>query len=320
MAQPANSQSTYKAVGNREDLDDLVAEVSPDDNPLTNNIGDGAADGKYTEWQKYALSDATDENAVIEGDDAVTDAPEQRERVGNYCQLADKVARVTSTQEAVETAGVASEMDFQVAAKTRVLMNDIEKQMLSNKPSVAGSDTVARQSAGFESWIETNENRGVGGSAGGFASGIVGAPTDGTQRPFTETILKDVMKQRADAGNSNKMIQLYMGSHVKTVASTFTGISEQRTDTGKKAVHIIGAADYYLSDFGEIAFIYSQFIRPRTALFVDPDMVSQRKLQGFTSEDLAKTGHTQRKMISCEYTLRVDNEAAHGVAADLAAS
>lgn len=320
MAQPANSQSTYKAVGNREDLKDLVSSISPDDTPFTNNIGKSKAKGKYVEWQTHTLAAAVDDNATIEGDDATTDAPENRVRVGNYCQLADKVARVTSSQEAVETAGVASEMDFEVVNKTTELMTDMEKQMLSNRPSVAGSDSIARQSAGVESWIQSNANRGAGGADGGFSAGIVGAPTDGTQRAFTEAILKDVMKQRADNGNSQKTVQLYMGSHVKTVASGFAGISEQRSDTAGKAAKVIGASDMYLSDFGWVAHIYSQFIRPRTALFIDPDKVSVATLQDFNAVDLAKTGHTERKMISKEYTLRVDNEKALGVAADLLTS
>ena len=325
MAQPTNSFSSYDAVGNRESLADVIYDWSLDETPFMSNIGRGSAKAKYQEWQTDALASAVDTNAVIEGDDATLDASTATVRPGNYTQISDKTAVVTGTQEVVEKAGRASEMDYQVAKKSRELKTDIEKQMLSNKPSVAGNDTTARQSAGFESWITTNADRGSGGADGGFAAsvgGIVDAPTDGTQRAFTETILKNVMKQRADSGATSKTTQLYMGSHVKTVASGFVGIADLRSDTGKAAANIIGAADMYLSDFGWVAFIYSPFSRPRSALFVDPDMVTMLTMKGrdFAMWDLNKTGDSEKKQILTEYTLKVYNEKAHGVAADLLTS
>ena len=104
---------------------------------------------------------------------------------------------------------------------------------------------------------------------------------------------------------------------VKTVASTFTGIAGQRNDSNNKAAKIVGAADMYLSDFGWVAFIYSQHVRGRSALFVDPDMVSMDVLRDFHTAPLARTGDTDRKQILVEYTLKVNNEKAHGIAADL---
>lgn len=321
MPQPTSTFSSYDAKGNRESLADVIYDWSQDETPFMSNIGKGTAKAKYEEWQTDVLASAIDTNAVIEGDEATLDASVATVRPGNYTQIADKTAVVTGTQEVVDKAGRSSEMDYQVAKKSRELKTDIEKQMLSNKASVAGDDSTPRQSAGFESWIVTNDDRGAGGSSTGFGAGIVAAPVDGSPtRAFTESILKNVMKQRADSGATSKTTQLYMGSHVKTVASTFTGISDQRSDTKGGAANIIGAADMYLSDFGWVAFIYSPFSRGRTACFVDPDMVSMLTLKGrdFITWDLAKTGDTMKKQILTEYTLKVNNEKAHGVAADLA--
>jgi len=321
MAQPTNTFSTYDAVGNREDLSDVVSEISLDETPFTENIGRSNVSATYHEWQTDQLAAAVDDNAVIEGDDATLDVSAPTTRIGNYTQIADKTAVVSGAQEKVISAGNAAKMDYQVAKKLRELKNDVEKQMLSNKASVAGNDTTPRQSGGMESWLTSNDDRGATGADGGFSGGIVAAPTDGTQRAFSETILKNVMKKRADSGAStNGTVQLYMGSHVKTVASGFDGIANNRRETGDKPATIIGAADMYLSDFGWVAMIYSQHIRQRTALFVDPDMVDMGILRDYQSWDLAKTGDTDKKQILVEYTLCVKNEKAHGVAADLSTS
>jgi len=321
MAQPADTFSSYDGIGNKEDLSEFIYDWSPDETPFMSNIGRGKATGTKHEWQTDVLTAASDANAVIEGDDATTDALTPTVRPFNRTQISDKVARVTGTQEVVDKAGRASEMDYQVAKQTRELKTDVEKQMLSNKAMVDGNDTTARQSAGFESWIVTNDDRGSGGASTGFSSGAIAAPTDsGSPRAFTETILKNVMKARADSGAGQKMTQLYMGSHNKTVASGFVGISDQRSDTGGKAANIIGAADMYLSDFGWVAFIFSQHCRTRSASFVDPDMIAMDVLRDFHTAPLARTGDTDRKQILVEYTLKVNNEKAHGIAADLTTS
>lgn len=320
MTQPTNTFSSYDAGANREDLSDVVSLISPEETVFTSNIGKGKASATYHEWTIDALAAAVDTNAVIEGDEATMDAITALSKVGNYTQISDKTATVSGTQNVVDTVANAERMDYQVAKKLRELKTDVEKQMLSNKASVAGNDTTARQSAGMESWITTNDDRGATGSDGGFSSGIVAAPGEGTQRAFTETILKNVQKKRADAGNTNKEIMCFLGSHNKTVASGFTGVADNRRETKDAAAKIIGAADFYLSDFGWVAFTYSQFCRARTALFVDPDMVSMDVLRDYQSWDLAKTGDTMKKQIVVEYTLKVNNEKAHGVAADLTTS
>lgn len=322
MAQPAETFSSYDAVGNREDLSDIIYDWSPDETVFMSNIGTSNAKAKRHDWQTDVLTAASATNAVIEGDDAITDASTPTVRPQNYTQISDKVARVTGTQEVVDKAGRGSEMDYQVAKRSRELKTDVEKQMLSNTASVIGDDTTARVSGGMAAWVETNSDRGATGTDGGYntGTGVVDAAGNGTQRAFSETILKNVMKARADAGASQKTTQLYMGSHVKTVASGFPGIAAQRNQSNDKAAKIVGAADMYLSDFGWVAFIYSQHIAARDALFVDPDMVSMAILRDFHSADLARTGDTMRKQILVEYTLKVNNEKAHGVAADLSTS
>jgi len=316
MAQPTNTYDTYAAAGLREDLSDVIYRIDPTDVPFTSNIGRSKASAKYHEWQIQNLAAARDDNARIEGDDATNTQVTPAIRVGNRTQISDKVAQVTGTLEAVDKAGRDSEMEYQVLLKGLELKRDVEKQMLSNKPSVAGSSTTASQSAGFESWLTSNVSRGTGGLSGGFSGGVVNAPTDGTARTFTETLLKSVLA--SCFSNGGKPTMLMLGPSQKQVFSGFTGIAVNRREVkGKDQGVIIGAADVYVSDFGTLNVVPNIFQRNRSALVVDPRMVKMATLRPMRNWALAKTGDTERRQVLIEYTLEVCNEAAHGIVADL---
>src|SRR5690625_4510623 len=158
MAQPSNTFSSYDAVGNREDLSDIIYDISPDATPLLSAIGKNKARGSLHEWQTDALAAADADNAQIEGDEAVTDASAPTTRLNNYTQISSKVARVTGTQESVDKAGRRSEMAYQMAKRMKEIKTDVEARLLSNKAKVAGTDLVARQAAGLQTWIVDNLN------------------------------------------------------------------------------------------------------------------------------------------------------------------
>lgn len=321
MAIPANSFQTYQAIGIREDLSDVISRIDPTEVPFTSNIGRGKATATRHDWQIQTLASATDANAGIEGDDATTDAAVPTSRVWNYTQIADKVAQVTGTNRAVDAAGRDDEMEYQVLLKGLELRRDIEKQMTSAKASAAGASGTARVSAGFESWLTSNVSLGTSGVATGFSSGtgLVAAPTDGTQRTFTEALVKDVV--RSAYTNGGRPTMLMVGPFNKQTFSGFSGIAQLRRDApGAKAATIIGSADVYVSDFGNLNVVPNIFSRDRTALAIDPKMVKMVSLRPMKNWELAKTGDTTRRQVLCEYTLQVINQAAHGKVADLLTS
>lgn len=317
MALPTNAATTYANVGIREDLSDIIYRVAPEETPFTNNIGRTKATATFHEWQTEDLAAAADDNAVLEGDDATLDAANIPARIGNRTQISDKTAVVTGTNDAVNKAGRDTEMARQVMLKGMELARDIEKQMLSNKPSVAGAAGTPRQSAGMESWIVSNASRGAGGSGGGFSGGVVAAPTDGTQRAFTETLLKVGHLAAFNAGG--KPNQLYMGGTQKQAFSGFAGIAVNRIDNGGNSqVNIVGAADVYVGDFGRLTAIPHPYgMRARTVLGIDPGRVKKATLRGMRNWDLGKSGDTTKRQMLEEYTLQCDNEKAHFVIADL---
>lgn len=318
MAVPSGTTQTYQVVGRREDLTDVIHDVTPTETPFMSAIGKGKADNTFHEWQTDALAAASASNAVIEGDDPANDAITATVRLGNYTQLSDKVIQVSSTQRAANNAGRGDELSYQLMKRGKELKRDIESSLTSNNASVAGAAGVARQSAGFEAWIQTNDSRGAGGANTAFAGGIQAAATDGTQRVYTETLLKDVLQLCWENGGDPSLVMV--GAFNKKVMSGFTGVADQVRDTGNKRATIIGAADVYVSDFGQLDIVANRFSRSRSALVVDPSMWKLAYYQRFKTEDLAKTGHSDRKMLSVEYTLEACNEKASGCVADLTTS
>jgi hypothetical protein len=321
MAQPSNTFSTYDAKGIREDLSDIIYRVDPVEVPFQSNIGRSKAKQSRHEWQIQTLASATNANAVIQGDDATTDAATATVRVSNLCQISDKVASVTGTNEAVDKAGRDSEMAYQVLLKGLELRRDIEMRLTSNKASVVGGNTTAAECAGFEAWITSNVSRGTSGASGGFSAttNLVAAATDGTQRAFTEAMLKTVMQSSfSNAGMVARPTILQLGPYNKGVFSGFTGIADIRKDVGGKSqAVIVGAADVYVSNFGNLNVVPSVFQRDRTAMFYNPKYIKLSTLRPMKNWELAKTGDTQRRQILMEYTLEMCNEAACGVVADL---
>ncbi|TFI59108.1 head protein [Sphingomonas parva] len=316
MAVPINTTKTYDVAGRREDLTDVIHDVSPTDTPFMTAIGKGSASHTNHEWQTDALAPADGDNAVLEGDDAANDAAAATVRLGNYTQLMDKVIQVSSSQRAADNAGRGDELSYQLMKRSKELKRDMETRLTGNYPSVAGNAGAARKCAGFEAWIQSNDSRGVGGASTAFAGGLQAAATDGAARPFTEQLLLDVMQSCWNEGGEPRLV--LVGGFNKRAASTFSGIATQyRENSGQKKATIVAAADVYVTDFGTVNIVASRFSRPRSALVVDPGMWKLCYYQRFRTEDLAKTGHSERKMLSVEFTLEACNEKSSGVVADL---
>ena len=333
MTAPAGTMQTYQQVGIREQLADMIYDISPTETPFLSNAKRGKATNRKAEWQLDALADANGDNKTIEGDDATTDTAVATTRLNNYTQLMDKVVRTSSTADAVSTAGRKKELSYQITKRSKELKRDMEARLTGNYASTAGVAASARELGGLESWYATNVNRGsnasaeTNGASGGFSSttGVTVAATDASataQRTFTEALLKDVIRQCWDSGGDPTMVMV--GGFNKQKASAFSGIASLYRDTnGKnsaKQISIIGGADLYISDFGEHKIVPNRFSRARTAHVLDMDYWEVQYLQPFKIEPLAKTGHSERRMISVEFTLCSKNEAASGVVADLTTS
>lgn len=323
MTQPTNTFDSYDAVGNREDLQDKIYMVSPEKTPIVSAIRRFKASNRLHEWQRDSLASPNKDNAVVEGDDRTGTALTATGRVANTVQLFDKVAVVSSTQEKTKSAGRSSEMKYQVSKKMVELKRDLEAMVLSDNVAVAGDSSTARKSAGLGAMIYSNVSHGGAGATPAHTSGLAtAAQTAGTNRAFTETLLKTVLQSIfTNSGEMPTIISL-TPSH-KGTFSGFAGIAANRFNVGKgKQGVIIGGADVYMSDFGELTVVpnYVQATaNANTAFILNPEYAGIAYLGGFKSEPLAKTGHTEKELVSVEACLVVTSETAHGKVANLTA-
>ena len=307
--------NAHTAIGQREDLTDVIYNISPTEVPFMSSIGKTKATAVYHEWQTDSLAAATTANAAVEGADASDATLSPTTRLGNYTQILQKTIKVSGTLDTVNKAGRKSEKAYQLAKASQELKRDLETIMLANQGRDAGSsNSTARKMGSLLSWIKTNTSFG----ATGADPTTIGVSTrsDGTQRTFTEALLKTVVAEVFDSGGMPTV--LMVGSSGKQKVSSFSGIGATRFNvTGAKPSTIIGAADLYVSDFGNLAVVPSRFMRTRDALVLDPEYAAVAYLRPFQTNELAKAGDSDKTQLLVECTLEIKNEAAHGIVADL---
>ena len=308
---------TYTAIGQREDLSDVIYNISPTDTPFMSSVGKTKATSVYHEWQTDSLA-AAQLNVAVEGATASDATMSPTTRVGNRCQISQKTIKISNTLQAVDKAGRKSEKAYQLAKASAEIKRDMELTLMSNQVATNGNSTTARALGGMQAWLSTNYSGGTSGVAG---SGGTTARTNGTNRTFTEAMLQSVVKSVYTAGGNPKILMV-TPTHKQTVSS-FAGIAAQRYMAPSNApTTIIGAADVYLSDFGSLAVVPSRFLNSTNsaddcAFVLDPDMAAVAYLRPFQTNELAVTGDNESTQLLAEFTLEVKNEAAHGIVADL---
>jgi len=308
----------YTAIGAREDLTDVIYDISPTDTPIMSTIGKTKATSVTHEWQTDSLAAATTANALVEGASASEGTITPTTRLANLTQIVGKTVMVSGTLLASDLAGRKSEMAYQLAKASAEIKRDIETIITANQGQTAGSSgSSARKLGSLLSYIKTNTSKN-GTSLTGVDPTTLGVSTrtDGTTRAFTETILKDVIAKVFASGGTPSA--LFVSPAQKQVVSGFTGLAAQRyqVPTSGQAT-ILAGADLYQSDFGVLQIVPNRFMRTRDALILDPEYAALAYLRPFQTNDIAKVGDADKKQILAELTLEVRNEAAHGGAFDL---
>jgi hypothetical protein len=318
VAKINNTFVTADAKGIREDLSDLIEDISPEDTPYYSNAGRGGMKQTFHEWQTDALAAAISTNALPEGDDVSTfTAVTPTVRIGAHAQIARKEFLISGTEEIVDKAGRKSEIAYQLSKKSAELKRDIEKALLEN---IADSGSDPRVTPGRLAYLKTNVDFETGGGVNPVWTTVPNdVRTDGTPRTFTETMLKTVIASAYANGASPDTVMV--GPFNKQVVSTFVGIADRVYNLNKPmTAAIIGAADVYVSDFGTLSVVPNRFQRERDAHVIDFDFVKVRFLRQFKTEKLAKTGDAEKRMILAEYMHQITEEKSQALVADLTSS
>jgi hypothetical protein len=332
MAVITDTFLTYEAKGIREDLSDLISDISPTTTPFQSNIGSRDADNTYFEWQTDSLATAS-ATPVVEGQDLSSfTAVTPTVRLGNYCQINMVDFIISGTEQRVDKAGRASEVGYQAAKAAKELKRNVEvAALLNGVGAVVGATSTARVTCGFPGWLKSNvvENTATKPSYTGSV------PTGASEvwksfdipTAFTEAMLKTTMQSCYENGGEPSI--LMVGPFNKTAVSAFTGVASSRYNVdGAEPSVIIGAADIYVSDFGNLSVVPNRFftsvidegagsLMNNWAFLIDPDEVKIADLRPYTVETLAKTGDADKRMVLREWGLQVNNEKAHGVIAGI---
>ena len=318
MAQPTNTFDSYDAVGIREDLQDVIYDISPEETPFYSACKKVKASNTYHEWQTDALRSSA-ANAHIEGDDTAAEARSATTRLGNYTQIFKNAVSIPDTDEGLKKAGRAAEIAYQTLKIAKEQKLDIEKALFDNNARVAGNSTTARELAGAPTWLVTNTSRGTGGAdAAGTGAD---AATDGTQRVFTQALFDGVMQSIWEQGGKPNTV--YLSAFQMNKALGFTGMNNQRTTIGASiggTNAVVNAVDVYVTPWGTVEFMPTRENRSRDVFIMQDDMWAVGVLRPTKNTALAKTGDSTRRQVLTELTLVCKNEKASGVVADCTTS
>lgn len=314
MTQVTGTLSKYDLTGIREDLTNTIYNIDPVETPVVSAMSRVKAKQTTHEWQKDALTAASGSNAQIEGDTFSYTAPSSTTRLTNYSQIFWKTVIVTGTARAVDTAGREDELGYQVAKMGKEIKRDIETSICANTAKVAGNDTTARVLAGIPTWVKTNSSEGTSG-ADPTGDGT-DTRTNGTQRAFTEALLKTVLQSCYTAGANPSMA--VVGAFNKQKFSEFSGNATRFDKSEDKK--LTASIDVYISDFGELKVVPCRQSRSRDCLLLDPEFLAIAELRSMTPVEPAKTSDADPRVLLTELTLEMRHEGAHGIVADLTTS
>ena len=306
MTAPTNTFSTTAAIGNREDITDIIYRISPTATPFMSMCAKTKASNTLHEWQTQDLAAAA-VNAQAEGDNAAAKSVTPTTRLNNRTQISTKTVIVSGTQRAMNPAGRKDELGYQLSLASLELKRDMEFGLTQNSVLATGP----RQSRGLVGWAGDNVDAGTGYVAPNYTTNV--AQTDGTQTAFTESRMKNVLQKCFTAGGEPDMILL--GPLAKQTFSSFTGNS-QRFDKGEDK-SLTAAVDIYISDFGTLKAMPSRFQRARDVWVLQSDKWALAYLRGFTTVELAKTGDADQRELIVEYALEARQPKASGAVVDI---
>jgi hypothetical protein len=311
MAQPSNTFDSYDSVGIREDLSDVIYNVSPEETPFYSKAKKTKAKNTLAEWQTDSLR-ASAANAHIEGDATAGEARSATTRLGNYTQIFKNAVVVPDTDEGLDKAGRAKEVAYQTLKIAKEQKLDIEKALFENNARVAGSSSAARELAGAPAWLITNTDFGSGG-ADATGDGT-DARTDGTQAAFSQARFDGVMQSIWEEGG--KPDTVYLSAFQMNKALGFTGNNNQRSAVQAGDERVIKSLAVYVTPWGTVEFMPSRENRSRDVFIMQDNMWEVAVLRPTKNVALAKTGDNTTRQVVTELTLCAKNEKANGMIAD----
>lgn len=309
MANVTGTYKTYDQVGKKEDIEDIIYDISPTLTPFTSTIGTSTASAVLHQWQQDELAVVGD-NAVLEGADAGNASADTTELKSAHTQIFSKVVQTSGTADVVEKYGRGSELQYQIAKKGKEMRRDIEHAFVGANQAggagAGGASPSARTLTSAQNQIDSSVTNANGGSGRDFLNGAT--DTAG------EDLLMDVLEKVYTAGGEPNQIQV-TPSHAVNIAGFAASAGRTRDfDTGTK---LVNAVDLYVSPFGECAVVPNRFLKSSDCLVLDTEYWSRAVLRPMQTIVLAKTGDSDKRQMLTEQTLVCENDKASGLITDL---
>lgn len=292
MPTVSGTLKTFDQVGKREDVEDIIYDISPTTTPMLSSIGTSTASATLHQWLQDELA-AVGTNANVEGADAGTASTITQTVKTANTQIFDKVVQVSGTAEAVGTYGRTSDLAYAIAKAGKEIKRDIEHSFVgAGQAGTAGNGSTARQ---------------LTSAANQIASATTN--TAGSNRTFTEALLLDVLQKCYEEGGEPNQVQV-TPSHSVTVAGFATASGRQRDfATGTT---LVNAVDVIISPFGQVSTVVNRFLNANTCLVLDTEYWSRAVLRPMQTIVLAKTGDSDKRQMLTELTLVCENDKASG--------
>jgi hypothetical protein len=302
---------TYNSLVNAEDVSDVIANIAPMDTPFLSAMKKTKASSTKHEFITDDLAAAAN-NSQLEGDIFAAGARPTPVRLFNRTQISSKIVAVTRTQQASNPFGMKNMLAYQMANVSKELKRDTEVSLTQNTTSNAGSTTVARQSRGLEGWVLSNVDAHAGYTTGNYLTDPGTAAVDGTQRAFTETLLKTALQSAYTAGGTPELIMV--SPSAKQTFSTFGGNATRFKDADQT---LSASISVYISDFGTLKVVPNRFQRARTAFVLDMDYWALAELTAPSMQDLPNTFDGVGKVLVTEFCLESKQEKASAAIRDI---
>ena len=313
-----------------EDIMSAIWDISKIPLDFTESISSDTAKNSFTEYTQDRLQDVNEDNAKVDGSDTIDDDDTNLgTRVGSHLQISTKTIKVSTRARASDTIGRSDELAYQIMMRQQELRRDVEAISVGQQASVADDgNAIPGRSAGFASWLTSNTDRGVGGADGGFSGGVTAAPNLGTVRALSETTLRDIAQAVWEGGGNPtrimstpsviRRLSSYMFTETAQIATIASDVREKES-----AATATGSVNLFITDFGVTLMMIPNRLQQEVAVdnanvyIYDPQFVRHSFLHGYRVETLTKRGLADNRHAIVDWTLKVLNEEAHGLVADI---
>jgi hypothetical protein len=272
MSAPAGT--LFPAVGNREDLLDVLTVVDAKNTPISSSVAKTGADISNPAVYSYLADgyNAPSTDGVVDSADVseFSDATANRVLLSARAQKMRRTVRVSDFQANLsDVAAIGRKKEFaRATAKSLTeLKRDIEATISSDNNSVEGSGSVAYKTRGLGSWISSSAQTDLPVPASQRTPSA--SITNTATTALTESNLQNVLQSIYEQTGSQDRLILVAGPSLKkaitnftrfTVNSTSNVFNLRQTAQAAGSDKLVSNISFYEGDFSTVEIVTSLFL------------------------------------------------------------